>query len=131
EIRVPALGNISLDGTIIFVADIVNPLTRTVTVRTEVDNPQRKLKPDMLATVHITEHAHAQLVIPVGAVVREDNRDHVFVARDENHFTLVPVELGEAVNQLRPVHAGLATDQTIVVEGAFHLNNERKRTDLE
>lgn len=131
EIRVPALGNISLDGTIIFVADIVNPLTRTVTVRTEVDNPQRKLKPDMLATVHITEHAHAQLVIPVGAVVRENNRDHVFVARDEKHFTLVPVELGEAVNQLRPVHTGLATDQTIVVEGAFHLNNERKRTDQE
>jgi cobalt-zinc-cadmium efflux system membrane fusion protein len=131
EIRVPALGNISLEGVIIFVADVVNPLTRTVKVRTEVSNAERRLKPDMLATVHIAEHPRQHLVIPEDAVVREDNRDHVFIVRGDNRFTLVPVELGEKINQLRPVYAGLNPDQLIVVDGAFHLNNERKRADLE
>ncbi len=131
EIRVPALGGKSFDGIIIFVADIVNPLTRTVMVRTEVDNPERKLKPDMLATVHIAGHAHERLVVPEGAVVREHNRDHVFVAQEEGGFVLVPVELDEPINQVRPVIAGVTADQSIIVEGAFHLNNERKRTDLE
>ena len=45
EIHVPALGDMNFDGLIIFVADTVNPLTRTVMVRTVVENPQRKLKP--------------------------------------------------------------------------------------
>lgn len=130
-VHVPALGETSFDGVIVFVSDIVNPLTRTVTVRTEVDNPERKLKPDMLATVHIDEHAHERLVIPEGAVVREHNEDYVFVARKDGGFTLTQVKLDKPVNQMRPVLEGLTPDQSIIVEGAFHLNNERKRKDLE
>lgn len=131
EVRVPALGDASFDGTIIFVSDIVNPLTRTVTVRTEVDNPERRLRPDMLTTVHIDEHGRERLVIPEGAVVRENNEDHVFVAREDGGFTLTPVKLDEMINQVRPVREGVTSDQQIIVEGAFHLNNERKRKDLE
>ena len=131
EVRVPALGDTSFDGTIIFVSDIVNPLTRTVTVRTEVDNPERRLRPDMLTTVHIDEHARERLVIPEGAVVRENNEDYVFLAREDGGFTLTPIKLEEAINQMRPVVEGLTPDQQIIVEGAFHLNNERKRKDLE
>ncbi len=131
EVRVPALGDTSFDGTIIFVSDIVNPLTRTVTVRTEVDNPERRLRPDMLTTVHIDEHARERLVISEGAVVRENNEDHVFIAREDGGFTLTPVKLDEMINQVRPVLEGLTPDQQIIVDGAFHLNNERKRKDLE
>lgn len=114
-----------------FVSDIVNPLTRTVTVRTEVDNPERRLRPDMLTTVNIDEHARERLVIPEGAVVRENNEDHVFIAREDGGFTLTPVKLDEMINQVRPVLEGLTPDQQIIVDGAFHLNNERKRKDLE
>lgn len=131
QVRVPALGDRSFDGTIIFVSDIVNPLTRTVTVRTEVDNPERRLRPDMLTTVHIDEHARERLVIPKGAVVRENNEDHVFIAQEDGGFTLTPVKLDVAINGMRPVLEGLTAEQTIIVEGAFHLNNERKRKDLE
>ncbi|BBL35917.1 cation efflux system protein CusB [Nitrosomonas stercoris] len=131
KIHVPALGDANFDGTIIFVSDIVNPLTRTVAVRTEVDNSERKLKPDMLATVQIDEHARERLVIPEGAVVREHNEDHVFVAQEDGGFELTRVKLDGLVNHLRPVLEGLTPDQLIIVEGAFHLNNERKRKDLE
>ncbi|MXS85170.1 efflux RND transporter periplasmic adaptor subunit [Nitrosomonas sp. HPC101] len=131
EIRVPALDGKSVDGTIIFVADIVNPLTRTVMVRTEVENPERKLKPDMLATVHIDGHAHERLVIPEGAVVREHNEDHVFILQENGGFTLALVELDGTINQMRPVISGVTADQSIIVKGAFHVNNERKRAHLE
>lgn len=131
EVRVPALENASFDGTIIFVSDIVNPLTRTVTVRTEVNNTKRKLKPDMLATVHIDEHARERLVIPEGAVVREHNEDHVFVAQGDGGFALTQVKLDGSVNHMRPVLEGLTPEQQIIIEGAFHINNERKRKDLE
>ena len=69
--------------------------------------------------------------MPNAAVVREANRDHVFVALGDGRFRLTPVELDAAVGEVRPVLKGLTAEQTIVVEGAFHLNNERKRAELE
>lgn len=131
EIHVPALGDKTFDGLIIFVADTVNPLTRTVMVRTMVENPQRRLKPDMLATMHVTDNAHKSLVVPETAVVREANRDYVFLAKGNNRFQRVPVELGPEVADMRPVVQGLTIDQNIVVDGAFDLDNERKLAELE
>ena len=131
EVYIPALGDVRLIGRIVFVADTVDPETRTVMVRTLVDNERRNLKPAMLARMYITGVQNKKLVIPEGAVVREDNRDHVFIAQGDDHFLLVPVELGEAVGQVRPVLEGLDKNREIVLDGAFHLNNERKRADLE
>jgi cobalt-zinc-cadmium efflux system membrane fusion protein len=131
EIHVPALGDINFDGLIIFVADTVNPLTRTVMVRTMVENSQRRLKPDMLATMHITDNPHRSLAVPETAVVREANRDYVFLAQGNNRFLRVPVELGPEVADMRPVLRGLTVEQKIVVDGAFDLDNERKLAELE
>lgn len=131
EIKVPALGDINFDGVIIFVADTVNPLTRTVMVRTEVENPKRKLKPAMLAKMHITENPHRSLVVPESAVVRDSNIDYVFVDQGNNHFLRVPVELAQEINEMRPVLNGLTDERNIVLEGAFHLDNERKLAELE
>ena len=131
EIQVPALGDITFDGVIIFVADTVNPLTRTVMVRTEVENPERKLKPAMLAKMHITENPHKSLVVPDSAVVREANKDYVFVDQGSNVFKRIPVELGHEIGNLRPVLEGLTDERNIILEGAFHLDNERKLAELE
>lgn len=131
EIHVPALGDVNFDGLIIFVADTVNPLTRTVMVRTMVENPKRKLKPDMLATMHITDNPHKSMVVPETAVVREANRDYVFLSQGNNRFLRIPVELGPEVADMRPVLKGLTAEQRIVVDGAFHLDNERKLAELE
>jgi cobalt-zinc-cadmium efflux system membrane fusion protein len=113
------------------VADTVDPATRTVMVRTMVENPQRRLKPDMLANMHITDTLHKSLVVPEQAVVREANRDYIFLAKGNNQFLRVSVELGPEVADMRPVLKGVAIDQSIVVEGAFHLDNERKLAELE
>ena len=131
EINVPALGPHLLDGMIIFVSDTVNRLTRTVMTRVSVENSDRKLKPDMLANMHITDAQHEVLVVPEGAIVRELNQDYVFVAVSDNHFQRVHVELGPEVASLRPVLKGLTIDQRIVTAGAFHLDSERKLAELE
>lgn len=130
EIQVPAL-NQQLDGIIIFVSDTVNRLTRTVMTRVMVENPERKLKPDMLANMHITDPQHKVLVVPESAVVRELNQDYVFVALSDNEFQRVPVELAKEVANLRPVLNGLTAEQRIVTSGAFHLDSERKLAELE
>ncbi len=131
EIEVPALGNNVLNGVIVYVADTVNPLTRTVMVRTVVENQDRKLKPSMLATMRITETSHDQLVIPESAIVREANKDYVYLSKGNYTYRRVPVELAPEVGNLRPVISGLTIGQHIVIDGAFDIDNERRLAELE
>lgn len=124
EIDVPAIER-KLSGKVVFVSDTIQPETRTVAIRTEVDNRQRELKPQMLATLRIAGTPRTMTVVPESAVVRENDRDHVFVQVEPATFRLTPVELGPVHNKLRPVLRGLNPGAIIVTDGGFHLNNDR------
>jgi cobalt-zinc-cadmium efflux system membrane fusion protein len=122
---------VPLRGRVAWIADTVSVETRTVTVRTEVDNPKRQLRPAMLADVTIEPAPIERLVVPGSAVVRESNRDHVFVRQADGRYRLTALELADETGEQRIVESGLKGGDEIVVEGAFHLNNERKRAELE
>lgn len=130
-VEVPALAHATFEGRVVFVADTVDPSTRTVQVRTEVKNPGHKLKPEMLAILHVSSERKPVLAVPAKAVVREGDKDYVFVRLSDTQFRFTQVELGVAVGELRPVKSGLQEGVTIVVDGAFQLNAERKRAELE
>lgn len=124
---IPALRNQEIEGLVAHVDSIVNPQTRTVVVRMELPNKDGQIKPGMLATMLIESQPIDKLVVPVGAVVREDNHDHVFVRFDDDTYRMVPVKLGPEGKGFRPVISGLKEGQEIATEGAYHLNTERKR----
>lgn len=130
QVEIPALGQ-QLTAKLIFIADTVNPMTRTIMVRSELDNSDRSLKPAMLATVLIEGRPTARLVVPDTAIVRENNKDYLFVEVGPQQFKLTEVALGPAIGAMRPVLGGVAEGTKVVTEGAFHLNNERKRKELE
>ncbi|WP_201262387.1 efflux RND transporter periplasmic adaptor subunit [Azospira sp. I13] len=130
-LEIPALAGEHLTGKLIYISDTVNPETRTVLVRTELENPERRLKPAMLATMVIAGKALPKLAVPAAAVVREDNNEFVFVQIAPSQYRLTPVVLGAETGGVRPVQSGLKEGDPVVVEGAFHLNNERKRKELE
>ncbi len=131
SIEVPALGNEKLVGKLIFVGQTVDPETRTVLVRTELDNADGRLKPAMLASMLIEAKPVERLVVPSSAVVRENDEDHVFVADADGAFRLTKVKLAPDHGGRRVVQSGLKDGEQIVVEGAFHLNNERNRKEME
>ncbi|NCX22405.1 MAG: efflux RND transporter periplasmic adaptor subunit, partial [Betaproteobacteria bacterium] len=131
DLQVLALGDKRFRGRIVFVSDTIQPDTRTITVRTEVDNASRELKPQMFATMRLFGDREERLAIPDSAVVRESDRDYVFLHQPDGGFRMIPVEVGASINGKRPVIRGLSEGQAIVMRGAFHLNNERKRAELE
>ncbi|MBK7416593.1 MAG: efflux RND transporter periplasmic adaptor subunit [Dechloromonas sp.] len=131
SIEVPALGNEKLVGKLIYVGQTINPETRTVLVRTELDNRDGRLKPAMLASMLIEARAIERQVVPASAVVRENDEDHVFVAQGDGAFLLTKVKLAPEQGGQRVVLSGLKGDEKLVVDGAFHLNNERNRKAME
>ena len=124
---IPALRNQEIEGVVAHVDSIVNPQTRTVVVRMELANKGGEIKPGMLATMLIESQPVDKLVVPLGAIVREDNHDHVFIRLDDDTYRMVPVKLGPEGKGFRPVISGLKEGQEIATEGAYHLNTERKR----
>jgi cobalt-zinc-cadmium efflux system membrane fusion protein len=131
NVEVAALGSQKLSGRIVFISDTVQQDTRTVPIRTEVSNPKFELKPQMLATLTLNGTHVKQLAIPASAVVRENDKDYVFVQLADHRFRLTEVTLDPLAGELRPVRKGLDEGTSIVVEGSFHLNSQRKRAELE
>ena len=130
SIEVPALENEKLVGKLIYVGQTVNPDTRTVLVRTELDNKNGRLKPSMLASMLIESAPLKRVVVPLSAVVRQDDVDHVFIEESENNFRLTPVKLAAEQNGQRVVLEGLKPGMRIVSDGAFHLNNHRNLAEM-
>jgi cobalt-zinc-cadmium efflux system membrane fusion protein len=124
---IPALRNAEIEGVVAHVDSIVNPQTRTVVVRMEVPNKEGQIKPGMLATMLIESQPTEKLLVPLSAVIREDNHDHVFIREDDETYRMVAVKLGPEGKGYRPVISGVKEGQEIAVNGAYHLNTERKR----
>ncbi len=129
-VRIPALPQARIGGRLSFVSPIVDPATRTVEVRMDLANPSGLLKPDELAGMTFTGHTERKLTVPNAAVVREDNKDFVFVQITPRKYALREVSLGEEENDRRVVLSGLQRDDRIVTDGAFHLNNQRKQNAI-
>jgi cobalt-zinc-cadmium efflux system membrane fusion protein len=107
EVEVPALPSNKINGRLSFVSPIVDPATRTVAVRMDIENPQGLLKPDQLASMTFIGHTDLKLTVPNTAVVREDNKDHVFVEVAPQRYMLRAVTLGEEENDRRVVIDGV------------------------
>ncbi|HEY9323169.1 MAG TPA: efflux RND transporter periplasmic adaptor subunit [Candidatus Methylopumilus sp.] len=131
SIEIPALDNKQIEAKIIFEDSIVDPQTRTVMVRAELDNLGLIFKPDMLTSMYIRSKKTSKLAIPVSSVVRENDRKYVLVQNTPKTFRLREVELGSRDGNLFSIISGLSEGETVVTDGAFHLNSERKKKELE
>ncbi|SDP15455.1 membrane fusion protein, cobalt-zinc-cadmium efflux system [Ralstonia sp. 25mfcol4.1] len=131
DIEVPSLANTNgrITGKLIYVGRTVNPQSRTVLVRTELENKEGRLKPAMLASMLIAGKPVDTLVVPGSAVVRDGNDEQVYVETAPGQYRLTKVKLGSESDGMRVVQSGIKAGDRVVVEGAFHLDNERKRLE--
>lgn len=131
DIEVPSLANNNgrITGKLIYVGRTVNPQSRTVLVRTELENKEGRLKPAMLASMLIAGKPIDTLVVPGSAVVRDGNDEQVYVETAPGQYRLTKVKLGSESDGMRVVQGGIKAGDRVVVEGAFHLDNERKRLE--
>jgi cobalt-zinc-cadmium efflux system membrane fusion protein len=127
SVRIPARPEQAIRGVLSYVAPTVDPATRTVEVRMDLRNAEGLFKPDELASVTFSGHSEQKLTVPQTAIVREENKDYVFVQTAASRFLLREVELGDESNEERVVISGVTARELIVLDGAFHLNNHRKQ----
>ncbi|HZW39049.1 MAG TPA: efflux RND transporter periplasmic adaptor subunit [Ignavibacteriaceae bacterium] len=123
--------NEKFSGKIIYVGQIIDEKSRTITVRAEFNNPNKKLKPQMFGEMLIPSSENSKAVlIPNEAVIKIDNKDFVFVQKDEDKFEKRVVVLGSTQDDLVEVKDGLKENESIVIKGSFYLKSELLKDEL-
>jgi membrane fusion protein, heavy metal efflux system len=131
DILIPSINQKPIKGKLVYVSDIVNPETRTVMVRSELSNSVGEIKPDMLVSMLVQSKPIPKLSVPVKSIVRQNDKNYVFVQISANKYRLREVIVGDDYDGMLAIVSGVEEGETIVADGAFHLNNERKRKELE
>ncbi len=142
EVVTEAYPNEVFTGRLEYISPVVEKDTRTVKVRSTVDNQDFKLKPEMFATMRIfSEAIQPSIVVPESAVENDGKNEFVFVLATENngagdgdaHYTFrqVLIKTGKRKDGFVEVLAGLKGDEKVVVDGAFFLKSELMKESLE
>jgi cobalt-zinc-cadmium efflux system membrane fusion protein len=103
----------------------LDPNTHRVAVRSEIQDPEKILRPQMMASFTIqTGQPAAALAVPADALVREgDGTMTVFVSRDGHSFTRRTVRTGAQRDNMIAVESGLEEGEQVAAEGALFLSN--------
>jgi len=113
-------------GRVTFIAPIVDPMTRTVKVRSEFDNADGALKPDMFGDVVIEQPAREVVVVPDSAVLQTGTRSVVFVMKEDGTFQPREITVGTKSEQVYEVRSGLVAGEKVVTQANFLIDSESR-----
>jgi membrane fusion protein, copper/silver efflux system len=134
QASVESLPGHDFQGKVATVYSQLDPATRTVRVRFEVNNDTGELLPGMFATVRIDAHLSAAaqfksgevLAVPERSVIDTGTKQIVYVQREPGLYEGVEVRLGPRVGEFYPVVKGLDPGQRVAAAGAFLIDAETR-----
>ncbi len=103
------------------IADMVDPQTRTVKVRAEVNNAKGRLRPEMFGKIRHVEGSQQRPVIPMSAIVQGEGQNIVYKVSGNDTFLPVAVKLGEKTGERIAVSEGLKKGDQVVTDGVMLL----------
>ncbi len=128
RIILPYVGSEPIESEVSYIYPFVEPKTRTVKARFDIDNPDFTLKPDMYVNIRLeSELVENALTIPVEAVLHSGEKQTVFVALGEGKFEPRQVKTGIQGNDGDiEIVQGLLEDEHVVTSAQFMLDSESK-----
>ena len=115
------------DGAVSFIyPEMMNPETRTITVRIELPNPDGKMKPGMYADVVFQAGAGqaTAIAVPDSAIIDSGMRQVVLVAKGDGRFEPREVKLGRRGEAYTEITSGLDVGEEVVVSATFLIDAE-------
>ena len=125
KVKLGAFPDRVFDGKITTIGASVDPNTRRVLVRSEINDPQHELRSGMFGNFVISIGAPVRSpAVPLAGVVREgDGTQTVWVTADRRRFTRRTVKIGEPRDGYRQILDGLQVGELVATDGAIFLSN--------
>lgn len=100
----------------------IDPATRTLKVRAEIANDDRKLRAGMLLNLQVVRNIEKVLQLPESAIIPIEDEHFVFVIED-GKAVKKSLQIGRRYHGYIEVLDGLDNNSEVVVEGALKLSN--------
>jgi membrane fusion protein, heavy metal efflux system len=127
EVKVLAYPDRVFRAKLTYVAPLVDPTTRRVTVRAQVENPDGILKPEMFASFSIfTDTDQKAPAIPDSAIIYEGNTKRVWVMNPDNSLSLRDIRTGRNSGSNYEVTGGIRAGEKIVTGGTLFIDRAAK-----
>lgn len=125
QVRLGAFPGRVFDGKITTIGSTVDPNTRRVLVRSEIQDPRHELRSGMFGNFIISVGAPVSSpAVPLAGVVREgDGTQTVWVTADRRRFTRRTVKIGDPRDDYRQILDGLQPGELVATDGAVFLSN--------
>jgi len=112
----PAYPERNFLGSVTAISSRVDPETRTLTIRAQISNPDRALKPGMLLTVNMVKERSQSLIIPEEAVILEKDKKFVLTVTPENTVVKKEIVTGRRSPGKVEVISGLNAGHQVIVQ---------------
>ncbi|WP_410344261.1 efflux RND transporter periplasmic adaptor subunit [Thioalkalivibrio sp.] len=99
----------------------VDVATRTFTVRAEIDNTERELRPGMLLSTRLPLDPAQRLAVPEGALVTTADQHFVFVVDADGKARRQEIRIGRRQPGIVEVLDGLSAGDRVVEEGTLRV----------
>lgn len=130
SIEVDAYPDEAFSGRVAVVGETLDPVTRRIQVRCDVDNSSGRLKPEMFARViPLATSAAAMPRIPNTALVTQGLHSYLFVEQGPGVLQRRHVVLGLQGSEYSYVREGLHAGERVVTSGALLLNSELSESE--
>jgi RND family efflux transporter MFP subunit len=126
EVTTSAYPEQKFHGKIAVIDPFVNPSTRVVRVRVDIENPDFMLRPEMYVDVALSFSRGEGLTIPFSAVIPTGKRNIAFVDKGEGKLEPRFVELGRKFGEDYQVRSGLQQGERVVASANFLIDAEAK-----
>jgi multidrug efflux pump subunit AcrA (membrane-fusion protein) len=125
DVSVQAYPGQTFVGRLTYVGETLDPITRTVQLRCETRNAERKLKPEMYATIAIDLGKTVEApLIQTSAITEVGGDSAVFVHEGAARFRVRRIKPGREAGSLTEVLEGLRSGEKIAGSGSFLLKSE-------
>ena len=114
------------EGRVSLVSPLVDPTTRTIKVRVELDNHDLALRPGMFANVELRAELGQRLSVPKDAVLQSGKRNIVFVSEEDGAFEPREVELGLELSDRWEITKGIVPGERVLAAANFFVDAESK-----
>ena len=111
------------EGKIDFISPVLDKKTRTLKIRTTLNNNEGKLRPGMVGTASVTLDLQGMpLVIPRTAIIDTGKRKVVWIDNGNNRYQAKKVHTGFESQGYVEIKHGLSEGEKVVIDGNFLLD---------
>ena len=118
-----AYPNESFSGTISHIDTRLDPISRAIKVRANIDNSDKRLRPGMLMTIVVEKRVLNTLVLPEKTLVPVQDKQFVYVVEND-----IAIQKEVAIGERRPgkvqILSGISEGDVVITEGTLRVRDQ-------